>query len=261
MAERPPGSLEEDMRLVLGTFDSMSEGVQILSPEWRYLYVNVAAARHGRKSPEELAGRSMLECYAGMDKTHVFEVMSRCMRERRSERLENEFTYEDGSHAWFELHVQPCHAGIVVVSVDITARKRAEGALLESHQRALLELSTPVILIDARVLLVPLVGAIDSHRAAQIMETVLSRVVGDSARAVIVDVAGVPAMDTAVCHDLLQMAAAVRLLGAKTILTGITPSAAMTMVTLGLDLSAVDTTNQLAEGLQRAMAVAGDPLR
>ena len=113
-----------DIARLRAALDSIAEGLQVLSPEWRYLYVNPAAARHGRKSAEELLGKAMPECYPGIEKTPMFAALERCMREHVSDFLESEFEYESGDRAWFELRIEPCPEGIVVLSLDITARKQ-----------------------------------------------------------------------------------------------------------------------------------------
>jgi PAS domain S-box-containing protein len=116
------------------SLDSLREGLQILSPEWRYLYVNEAVARHGRKRRDELLGRTMLECYPGIDTTPMFAVLRRCMEAREATNLENEFVHADGQRDWFELRIEPCHEGLIVLSLDITARKQME-ARLAQHQK------------------------------------------------------------------------------------------------------------------------------
>jgi rsbT co-antagonist protein RsbR len=125
------------------------------------------------------------------------------------------------------------------------------------HQAAIRELSTPVIRVHHRILLLPLVGTVDSHRAEQIMETLLMRVVEEQARAVIVDIAGVPLVDTMVADHLLKTTEAVRLLGAETILTGISAQIARTIVQLGVDISAMHTRSRLADGIEVALALCG----
>lgn len=125
------------------------------------------------------------------------------------------------------------------------------------HQTAIRELSTPVIRVYNRVLLLPLVGTVDSHRAEQIMETLLLRVVEEQARAVIVDIAGVPLVDTMVADHLLKTTEAVRLLGAETILTGISAQIARTIVQLGVDISAMHTRSRLADGIELALSLCG----
>ena len=125
------------------------------------------------------------------------------------------------------------------------------------HQAAIRELSTPVIRVYDRVLLLPLVGTVDTHRAQQIMETLLTRTVEDQAKAIIVDIAGVPVVDTKVADHLLKTTAAVRMLGAVTIITGISAQVARTMVQLGVDLSSIETRARLADGIELALAKVG----
>lgn len=115
------------------------------------------------------------------------------------------------------------------------------------------ELSTPVVRVREHVLLLPLIGSVDTQRAEQIMQAVLERVTDDNARAIIIDVAGVPVMDTTVADLLIKTALAVRLLGVQTILTGIGASAARTMVELGIDVSALYTCSRLTAGIDLAL--------
>lgn len=128
---------------------------------------------------------------------------------------------------------------------------------LGRHQAAIRELSTPVIRVYERVLLLPLVGAIDSHRAHQVMESVLLHIVEAQAKCIIIDIAGVPVVDTRVADHLLKTTAAVRLLGAQTILTGITAQVARTMVQLGVDVSAMHTVSRLSDGIELALGIVG----
>jgi rsbT co-antagonist protein RsbR len=125
------------------------------------------------------------------------------------------------------------------------------------HQAAIRELSTPVIRVYQGVLLLPLVGAIDSLRAQQIMESVLLRIAEDQAKCVIVDIAGVPVVDTKVADHLVKTTAAVKLLGAQTILTGISAQVARTIVQLGVDISTMHTLARLAEGIELALTLVG----
>jgi PAS domain S-box-containing protein len=129
------------------TLDSMLEGCQIIDFDWRYLYVNAVAVEHGRKTREEKIGHSITEVYPGMEDTEVFFFMRRCMEERIPHRMENEFAYPNGRKSWFELSIQPVPEGIILLSVDITKRKRAENALhgSETEYRDLVETSQNLI--------------------------------------------------------------------------------------------------------------------
>ncbi|MBU1424730.1 MAG: PAS domain S-box protein [Gammaproteobacteria bacterium] len=111
------------------TLDNMMEGCQIVGFDWRFLYVNDAVAKHGRRAKEELLGHTMLELYPGMEKSDMFAELRRCMDSRIPVHTENEFSYPDGSKSFFELSIQPVPEGIFILSIDITERKQAEEAL------------------------------------------------------------------------------------------------------------------------------------
>jgi rsbT co-antagonist protein RsbR len=143
----------------------------------------------------------------------------------------------------------------MALAIDTYLAAHAE--TVRRHQQAIRELSTPVIRVYEGVLLMPLVGAIDSLRASQIMESVLTRVADDQARVLILDIAGVGVVDTKVADTLVKTTAAVRLLGAETILTGISAQVARTMVQLGVELSAMHTRARLAEGIELALDIVG----
>lgn len=128
---------------------------------------------------------------------------------------------------------------------------------LARHQAAIRELSTPVIRLYHRVLLLPLIGTIDTHRADQLMEAVLMKVVDEQANVIIIDIAGVPVVDTKVADHLLKTTEAVRLLGAQTILSGISPTIAKTIVNLGMNISAMHTKSRLADALELAFEIVG----
>ncbi|MEW6093490.1 MAG: HD domain-containing phosphohydrolase [Chloroflexota bacterium] len=128
-------ALRESLDRYHTTLDNMLEGCQIIAPDWRYVYVNPAAARHGRRKPEELFQHTMMEAYPGIEKTDLFKALEACMAGRTSDRLENEFTYSDGSTGWFELSIEPVPEGLFILSIDITERKRAEAKAERQVQR------------------------------------------------------------------------------------------------------------------------------
>jgi rsbT co-antagonist protein RsbR len=125
------------------------------------------------------------------------------------------------------------------------------------HQAAIRELSTPVIKVYDRILLLPIVGTVDTQRANQIMETVLVQVVEQQAKVIILDIAGVPVVDTKVANHILQTTAAVQLLGAQSILTGISASVARTVIQLGVEITRIDTRSKLSEGIELALSIIG----
>lgn len=118
---------------------------------------------------------------------------------------------------------------------------------------ALQELSAPLIPVFDNITVMPLVGTIDTERAKRIMENLLQGVVKHRAEVVLIDITGVPVVDTMVAHHIIQASEAVRLVGAKCLLVGIRPEIAQTIVNLGIDLSQVITKNSLQKGIESAL--------
>ncbi len=119
----------------INTLDNILEGCQIIGLDWRYLYVNNAVARQGRRTREELLGHTMMEMYPGIESTELFAILRRCMEERIPFHWDNKFTYPDGSTGWFELSLQPVPEGVFILSIDISERKRAEAAVAATLKR------------------------------------------------------------------------------------------------------------------------------
>jgi len=125
-------------------------------------------------------------------------------------------------------------------------------------QRATIsELETPVIEIWDGVLALPIVGTVDTVRAQNMTESLLLKIVETKSEIVILDITGVPIVDTSVSRHLLETISAARLLGAEVLLVGLTARTAMTLVHLGLDLAGVTTRTTMAKGLQLAFARLG----
>lgn len=125
------------------------------------------------------------------------------------------------------------------------------------QQEAILELSTPVLQLREGLLMLPIVGLIDSRRARQLTDGLLHAVRSARARVVVLDITGVPNVDSKVANHLVQTVEAVRLMGATTILTGLSPSIARALVVLGVDLSAMRTVADLQGGIEEAERLLG----
>lgn len=132
------------------------------------------------------------------------------------------------------------------------AFSQARERIIKSQSQALAELSTPVIQLWDGIVALPLVGTIDSNRAKEIMEKLLDAVIANEADIVVIDITGVPVVDTQVANRLMRTVEAVRLLGTRSIITGINPVIAQTLVQLGVDLSQLTTKASLRAGLQQA---------
>lgn len=129
--------------------------------------------------------------------------------------------------------------------------------LIKRQQQDLLELSTPVIKLFEGVLAVPMIGTLDSSRTQVVMETLLQRIVESGSQLAIIDITGVPTVDTLVAQHLLKTVSAIRLMGAECIISGIRPQIAQTMVHLGIELQGIATKATLADALQLAMQQQG----
>jgi len=123
-------------------------------------------------------------------------------------------------------------------------------ATIEKQRAAIKELSTPMIEVWAGVLCVPIVGVIDSSRAAEMTSALLSAVVEKRVRFTIIDITGIEAMDTRATDHFLRMARSVRLLGAECVLSGINPNVARSIVHMGVELSGIQTYRSLRDALQ-----------
>jgi rsbT co-antagonist protein RsbR len=135
-------------------------------------------------------------------------------------------------------------------------QKGREDVILR-QQQAMLELSTPVVTLWKGILALPLIGTLDSERTQVVMESLLARIVATGASIAILDITGVPTVDTLVAQHLLKTVAAARLMGADCIISGIRPQIAQTIVHLGVDLNTVITKATLADAFAVALTRAG----
>jgi anti-anti-sigma factor len=222
--------------------------------------------------PDEMEGGIARwgELIADEDAMEVFRMMEDAERACASFGVEYRLRRKDDSYVWvfdrgFFLPGEDGRAERMLgIMQDITERRETEQrrnevqeTVIAAQQATLRELSTPLIPLRDDIVVMPLVGALDSSRAQQIMETLLEGVARQGARAAILDITGVSIVDTQVANALLQAAQAVRLLGAQVVLTGIRPEVAQTLVGLGVDLEAIVTCATLQDGIATVMRAAG----
>jgi PAS domain S-box-containing protein len=253
-----------EMRTFAALAENAPDGISVVDTNGILTYHNQAFASMLGRPTESFVGRSMQELLRPDE------------RHRPAEVAKHVFTH--GS--WLGvLHYMrgdanfPAHVSVFalydeqgeVVAVpgimrDITKELREEEERdqfhqqIIEHQRMLLrELSSPLIPLSERAMVMPMIGAIDSQRAQQIIEDLLHGVAEQNTDLVILDITGVPIVDTHVANMLLQTTQAVKLLGARLILTGIRPEVAQTIVGLALDFSSIETHATLQAGIAQAL--------
>lgn len=234
----------------------------------RYLLVSPACERiYGYPPAAFLADQSLLYTCTYPDDRRIVDSINTDVVQGKSCSLEHRIVRRDGTIGWVVSDVKPMcdEQGQVVqlhgIITDVTARKEAAAehaqmqATLISLQAAMLaELSTPLIPVTNEIVVMPLVGALDTQRVQRVLETLLQGIEQHHAHTAIIDITGVPIVDTQVANTLIQAALAVRLLGAEVVLTGIRPEVAQTLVTLGVDLRNIVTKHSLHSGIAYATA-------
>jgi len=143
--------------------------------------------------------------------------------------------------------------GLVMVENYIRSREE----IIRQQREDMVELSTPVIKVWDKILTLPIIGTLDSRRAQLMMEALLQKIVDTGSVIAILDITGVKTMDTLVANHLIKTVTAARLMGARCILTGVSPAIAQTMVQLGIDLSQITTRSQMSDGIKLAFEMIG----
>ncbi|NTW97965.1 MAG: STAS domain-containing protein [Oscillochloris sp.] len=249
--------------------ESISDGFALYDPSDRLVFFNQHYRRlYDRSRDLIVTGRSFTDVVrGGVQRGQYPDAIGReeawiaeRIRQHRECRTV-ELRLSDG--VWLRsIDERTSDGGIVCIRTDISVVKRAEALREQSEQQAeliriqaslLSELSTPLLRISERVVVMPLIGSLDSARAMLVVDALLHAIENQHVKVAILDITGVPVVDTQIANVLIQCARAVRLLGASTVLTGIRPDVAQTMVALGIDLEDVVTRADLMSGIAYAL--------
>ncbi|MGB9724126.1 MAG: STAS domain-containing protein [Chloroflexia bacterium] len=267
-------AVNEELRLWADLIEAVDRGIGAINEAGVILYANPAWGQmHGFPSLQEMLGQDFFELVE--DGALVRKAVAQTLS---GPSWHGEITCRRLDHTRFPaaLSLFPLGRSEPILGLfleDITERRRAEEALravyedqarlreevITAQRKVIGELSTPVIPVLEGILVLPLVGSVDTERARRITEVVLEEVALRHARVMILDITGVPMVDTAVANALLRTAAATRLLGAETILVGITPAVAQTMIQLGVSLEGLITRADLQSGIEYALQALGRP--
>lgn len=233
-----------------------------LDPEGIVRSWSPGAQRLKQYTADEVLGHHMSMFYTEEDRASGLagRELAAAVRDGRFE-SEGWRVRKDGSRFWAWVVLAPILdadgvvQGFVKVTRDLSERRDQE-QLVQRQRDEILELSTPVIQVWDKVLVLPIIGTLDSLRASRLTESLLERVSLDQAEVVILDVSGVPAIDTDVAQHLLKTVEAARLMGTVSVLSGVRPETAQAMVHLGIDLGNLRCRTTLKEALQLALRMA-----
>ena len=247
-------------------FSTMVDPVVIIDSEGVFVEATDNVEDVTGFTKEELLGGSFLETgiMTEESKAVISENLAKRMAGVNVAPCEVEVLTKDGRKLPFEvnaaqiIHIdQPAD---MLIFRDITERKRLERELQQAFNRlkaSYEELSIPVIQVWDGVLVLPIIGVLDSERINRLMETMLAKIVETQSRVVIIDVTGVRSIDTNVANHLINVTKAAKLLGTRCIVTGIKPGTAHTLVGLGVDMSGITTKRSMQDGLKSALQIAG----
>ncbi|MRG98333.1 PAS domain-containing protein [Polyangium spumosum] len=255
----------ERRRLLNAVIDHSPSIVFVKDPDGRYLLVNRQAEHRYGKTRNQLLGRTDGEFFPP-DAVRVMREKD-AEAARRGEPIQFDETLEfDGEPRHFHtikfpiLNSHGALMGVCGIVTDITDQKRQEEErlllreqVIAAQEEALRELSTPLVPIADGVVAMPIVGSVDQARAERIMTTLLDGIGHHGAHAVILDVTGVRAVDTNVASAIVSAARAVRLLGARVVVTGVRPEVARTLIETGVDLEGIVMRGNLQSGIAIAM--------
>jgi len=243
--------------LILG---SIANGVFAVDKDFKITLFNKAAETITGWKAQEVMGRRCNEAF----RTSLCEsrcVMQQAMKEQVPSTAEAEIKTRDGRTVTLAVIASAIKdekgnlLGGAESFQDITESKRLAEELAVQQRKVIEELSTPVIRVWDKVLTVPLIGTLDSPRTQLVMETLLQRIVDTQSRVVILDISGIPGIDTQVANHLIRTVAATRLLGAECIVTGVSSQIAQTLVHLAIDLSGITTRPSMSDGIVEAFEI------
>ncbi len=237
--------------------------VTLLDPAGRIASWSAGGEALTGYSSEEVLGQSAMMFFSAEDRaTNSLDRLLRTAEDAGRSEFQAWRVRKDGGRYWAGVVLAPIRrddgelVGYVSVTRDETERRHRE----ERQQRQrdeILELSTPVVQVWDDVLVLPIIGTLDSRRAARLTENLLAVIAESQARVIILEVTGVPTIDSALAQHLLNTVRAVALMGTVSILSGVRAEVAQSMVNLGVDLGGLRSRSTLRDALQLAFQVLG----
>ena len=259
----PSSPLAPSSELLQLLVDTLSDyAIILLDEKGVVLTWNAAAERLKGWKANEIVGQSFTRFYPPEEVAKGKTDMElKVAREQGRFEDEGWRVRKDGSSFWANVIITALRdkegklRGFGKVTRDLSERKRSDEKLKKQAEEIMEMATVPVVQVWEGIVLVPLIGMLDSQRTQQLMERLLHRVTETGSPIALLDITGVPAIDTQTAQHLIETVSAVRLLGAEVILTGVRPVIAQTLVHLGIDLANVITRSSLAAGLRMALEI------
>ena len=239
--------------------DQIPAPVLAVDKDLKLIYLNDSAVAMTDKPKKEVIGQY---CYS-VFQTNDCKTDDCCMRKalktgkKCSNRNEALILGEELTMDYYAVPLKDENGDVVgglEFMVDITKQVQYEQSLIEQGQ-TIHKLSTPTIKLWEGILVLPIIGVIDSIRAQNMMESMLDKIAETYSRVIILDIYGVAAVDTAVAQHLIKIAKATKLMGCDCILSGISPPVAQTIVQLGIDMESIHTKSTLADAFEEALEI------
>lgn len=236
--------------------DQIPTPVMAVDTNMNLIYLNDSGQKLLGKEFIEVQGKRCADVFQSTHCNTEDCRMLRAMENGVSESSRNEVTI-NGKKIPIEYFTAPLKdndgntVGGLEYILDITERVKHENRLREQAQ-TIREISTPAIKLWEGVVVLPVVGVIDTMRAQQMMEKMLDKIVATSAKVIILDISGVAAVDTAVANHLIKITKATKLMGCQCIISGVSPAVAQTIVHLGINMEGIQTNSTLSDALYEA---------
>jgi rsbT co-antagonist protein RsbR len=258
-------SLNEKNTQKLKLFDSIinmiPQKVFVKDKDYKWLYANDKLLKDLALTLDELVGKTDFDLFARELAEKYHNDDKRIVQKGENEYLEERYVVQ-GQESYVATTKIPIkdekgnNAGVLGLFQDITKEKQMEEKI-KQQAKEILENATPVVQLIEGIVVAPIIGTLDSSRTQQVTEKILQSIVETRSTIALLDITGVPTVDTVTASHLIETIAAVKLLGAHVILTGIRPAIAQTIVHLGVDLSNVITQSSLENGFRIALKLNG----